>query len=54
MRIRGLPGIRTVVFDLGETLVDESRCWAAAARTVGTSPFTLMAHLGSLIERGLD
>lgn len=53
MRVRGLPGIRALVFDVGETLADESRPWAAVARTVGTTPFTLMAHLGSLIERGL-
>lgn len=54
MRVRGLPGVRARVFDVGETLVDESRIWAAAAHSVGTTPFTRMAHLGSLIERGLD
>lgn len=54
MRVQGLPGIRAIVFDVGETLVDETRIWAAAARAVGVTPFTLMAQLGSLIERGID
>lgn len=54
MRNHRLRGIRAIVFDVGETLVDETRIWTAAAHTVGVTPFTLMAQLGSLIERGLD
>lgn len=50
----GISGIRVIVFDVGETLVDESRSWAEAARRVGVTTFTLMAQLGSLIERGVD
>lgn len=54
MRVQGLRGIHALVFDVGETLVDESRAWAAAASDVGITPLTLMAQLGSIIERGLD
>ncbi len=51
----GLPGeVRGVVFDVGETLVDETRMWSDYAADVGVTPFTLMAVLGSLIERGDD
>lgn len=45
-------GIRVVVFDVGETLVDESRLWAEQATSVGVTPFTLMSLIGALIERG--
>jgi len=44
--------VRAVVFDVGETLVDETRAWVQAAHEVGVSPLTLMAVLGSLAERG--
>lgn len=47
-------GIRGVVFDVGETLVDESRSWIVQAERVGVTPFTLMGLLGALIERGED
>lgn len=47
-------GLRAVVFDVGETLVDESRAWAEQARCAGVTPFTLMAALGALIERNED
>ncbi|WP_181274501.1 HAD family hydrolase [Brevibacterium oceani] len=49
-----IQGIRVIVFDVGETLIDESRLWAANALKAGVTPFVLMAQLGSLIERGLD
>ncbi|WP_144833241.1 HAD family hydrolase [Microbacterium sp. BH-3-3-3] len=49
-----VAGIRCVVFDVGETLVDESRMWAAMADSVGASPFTVMGLLGVFIERGED
>ncbi|MDN3480135.1 hypothetical protein [Curtobacterium sp. APC 4022] len=47
-------GLRAVVFDVGETLVDESRIWWRTAELAGVPPFTLMALLGALIERGED
>ena len=47
-------GVRAVVFDVGETLVDESRAWQERARAAGTTPFTLMAVIGAVISRGLD
>lgn len=43
-----------MVFDVGETLIDESRAWAEQAERVGVTPFTLMGLLGALIERGED
>lgn len=48
------PGIRALAFDVGETLVDESRAWADQARQVGVTPFALMGTIGALIERGED
>jgi uridine kinase len=42
----------TVVFDVGETLVDETRAWSEAADAVGVTRLTLFAALGALIERG--
>lgn len=44
--------VAAVVFDVGETLVDESRAWAELAGRVGVTPLTLMASLGAVIERG--
>jgi FMN phosphatase YigB (HAD superfamily) len=46
--------ITTVIFDLGETLVEETRQWQIAAEAAGVPYFTLAAMLGSVIERGLD
>ncbi|QOR72694.1 HAD family hydrolase [Ruania alkalisoli] len=43
-----------VVFDVGETLVDESRAWTQHAHAVNLSPFTVMATLGALIAEGVD
>lgn len=45
-------GIRAVVFDVGETLVDETRRWSALAREAGVTPFALMGVIGALIDRG--
>lgn len=42
------------VFDVGETLVDESRDWLSQARAAGISASTFLAMLGSLIERSMD
>lgn len=47
-------GIRAVAFDVGETLVDESRGWSQQALDAGVTPFSLMAVIGALIERGED
>ncbi|MFL5725477.1 MAG: HAD family hydrolase [Chloroflexota bacterium] len=46
--------IRAVVFDVGETLVDETRIWSAWADWLGVPRLTFMAVLGALIERGGD
>ena len=43
--------IRAVVFDIGETLVDETRFWSSVARYAGVPEFTLHGVLGGLIER---
>ncbi len=42
----------TVIFDLGETLVEETRQWEIAAKAAGVPMFTLSALIGALIERG--
>lgn len=47
-------GIRSVVFDVGETLVDEIRAWTIQAERAGVTPFTLMGLLGTLISRDED
>ncbi|WP_105030763.1 HAD family hydrolase [Arthrobacter ruber] len=47
-------GVRGVVFDVGETLVDESRAWTIQAERAGVTPFALMGLLGALIARDED
>jgi HAD superfamily hydrolase (TIGR01549 family) len=47
------PG-RWVVLDVGETIIDESRMWAAWADTLGIPRMTFMSVFGSLVERGLS
>jgi FMN phosphatase YigB (HAD superfamily) len=44
--------IRAVFFDVGETLVDETRAWEDHARRLGVPRLTLMGVLGGLIARG--
>lgn len=44
--------MRTVIFDLGETLVDETRHWQIVADAVGVPMFTFSAVLGAVLERG--
>jgi HAD superfamily hydrolase (TIGR01549 family) len=44
--------VTAVVFDVGETLVDETRAWERAADFAGVSRFTLLALIGAAIERG--
>jgi HAD superfamily hydrolase (TIGR01549 family) len=44
--------VKAVVFDVGETLVDETRSWEAAADACRVPRFTLLALAGAAIERG--
>jgi HAD superfamily hydrolase (TIGR01509 family) len=45
------PPVDAVVFDVGETLVDETNMWIRAAEASGVTPFTLMAALGATIAQ---
>ena len=45
-------GVGAVVFDVGETLVDETRSWELVADECGVTRFTLMAMIGASIARG--
>jgi HAD superfamily hydrolase (TIGR01509 family) len=44
--------VEVVVFDVGETLVDETGMWERAAEVAGVTPFTLMGVVGGLAARG--
>jgi HAD superfamily hydrolase (TIGR01662 family) len=46
--------IRAVVFDVGETLVDETRIWSDWADWLGVPRLTFLAVVGAIIERGTD
>lgn len=46
--------VRAFVFDVGETLVDETRMWADHAERAGVTSLTFFAVLGAMIERGDD
>lgn len=46
--------IRAVVFDVGETLVDETRAWGVWADHLGIPRLTLFAALGGVVARGGD
>ncbi|HWV35715.1 MAG TPA: HAD family hydrolase [Thermomicrobiales bacterium] len=48
-----MSGVQAVVFDLGETLVDETRMWEIIARAAGVPVLTFEGVLGSVIERRL-
>jgi HAD superfamily hydrolase (TIGR01509 family) len=41
--------VEAIVFDVGETLVDETGMWTRVAESAGVTPFTLMAGLGATI-----
>src|SRR6266508_1079299 len=43
--------VKAVVFDVGETLVDETRVWSLNADRAGVTRLTFFAALGALIER---
>jgi HAD superfamily hydrolase (TIGR01549 family) len=45
--------VEAIVFDIGETLVDETMMWTRAAANAGVTPLTLMGVLGATIERGV-
>jgi HAD superfamily hydrolase (TIGR01549 family) len=45
---------RWVCLDVGETLINESRVWTCWAKALGTSPFTFMAAMGAVLDRGGD
>jgi HAD superfamily hydrolase (TIGR01509 family) len=49
-----VPRVKVVVFDVGETLVDETRAWTQRADEAGVTPLTLVGALGALIARGED
>ena len=44
--------VKAVVFDVGETLIDETGLWERAADAAGVPRFTLMGVLGGLAARG--
>jgi FMN phosphatase YigB (HAD superfamily) len=44
--------VRTVVFDVGETLVDESEYWASVADSCGIPRFTFFGVMGAVIAAG--
>jgi FMN phosphatase YigB (HAD superfamily) len=44
--------VEVVVFDVGETLIDETMMWTRAAAAAGVTPFTLMGVLGATIAQG--
>ena len=44
--------LKAVVFDVGETLVDETGLWEPLADAAGVPRFTLMGVLGGLAARG--
>ena len=44
--------VKAVFFDVGETLVDETRYWAAHAERLGVTPHVVWAALGAVISRG--
>ena len=46
--------LKAVVFDVGETLVDETRMWEEWADRLGVPHLTFLATLGGVIARGED
>jgi len=47
-----MASVTAVVFDVGETLIDETGMWERAAEVAGVPRFTLMGVLGGLAARG--
>jgi FMN phosphatase YigB (HAD superfamily) len=51
--VRGADQVTSaIVFDVGETLIDETRLWQQVAADAGIPAFTFMGVLGGLIARG--
>jgi FMN phosphatase YigB (HAD superfamily) len=46
--------MKAVFFDIGETLIEETRDWSIVADWLGVSRMTMFSVLGSLIEQGRD
>ncbi|MBO2453758.1 HAD family hydrolase [Actinomadura barringtoniae] len=46
--------IRAVVFDVGETLIDDTREWRAWADWLGVPPHTMSALVGAVTAQGRD
>jgi FMN phosphatase YigB (HAD superfamily) len=46
--------VQAVVFDVGETLLDETRAWSEWADWLGIPRLTFMAGLGAVLTRGGD
>lgn len=46
--------LTTVIFDVGETLWDETSLWSSWAQWLGVPPFTLYGVIGGLAARGRD
>src|SRR6476469_9666283 len=44
--------VKAVVFDVGETLADETRAWGVWADWLGVPRLTFFAALGAIIARG--
>ncbi len=44
--------IRAVCFDVGETLIDETRHWTEWATFLGVPPLTLFTAIGVIMDRG--
>jgi HAD superfamily hydrolase (TIGR01549 family) len=44
--------IRAVCFDVGETLIDETRHWTEWATFLGVPPLTLFTAIGAIMDRG--
>ncbi|HYZ21958.1 MAG TPA: HAD family hydrolase, partial [Rhodopila sp.] len=44
--------VRAVCFDVGETLIDETRHWMEWAAFLGVPPTTLFTAIGVVMERG--
>jgi FMN phosphatase YigB (HAD superfamily) len=43
--------LRAIFFDVGETLVNETRAWTLCVEKIGVTPLTFFAALGCAIER---
>src|SRR4051794_14446892 len=49
-----MPAERWVSFDVGETLIDETRVWSVWADLLGVTRLTFMGALVAVIARGQD